>query len=101
MKRSRNVLDMLDSDLKMPVANECMPWVILYLVVSCIVFAFASKALAIALFANAAVALVIGIITRSMGKQDTPAVLLGLILGPLGALAGMIAARPDGKGGRA
>ena len=91
MKRNRNLLDMLDTDLKLPVANECVPWVILYLVASCVIYAGYSQWFGIALLANAAVALVIGIIARSMGKDDTPVVLLGLAVGPIGALAGMIA----------
>jgi hypothetical protein len=97
MKRKRSLLDLLDMDLKSPVANECMPWVVIYLVAACLVFSIGSQIWGILLFANAALALVIGLITRGMGKQDAPAVLLGLLLGPLGALAGMIAARPAQK----
>lgn len=89
----RNLLGLLDLDLKMPVANECVPWVVVYLLVSCGIFVF-SHFFGIALFANAAVTLVIGIVARGMGKDDKPAVLLGLFVGPLGALAGMVSAGP-------
>lgn len=93
MKHKRSLLDILDMDLKSPVANECMPWVVIYLLASCVVFGVYSKAWGILLLVNAAVALVIGLVTRCMGKNDKPVVLLGLLLGPLGGLAGMIAAR--------
>lgn len=97
MKRKRSVLDLLDMDLKSPVANDCMPWVVIYLLAACLAFGLYSKTIGILLFSNAAVALVVGMITRGMGKQDAPVVLLGLLLGPLGGLAGMIAARPVEK----
>jgi len=78
----------------MKTGNDVLPWAGLYLLAAALVFWFGSQFWGIALFLNAVIALVIGMIARGMGKQEGPAVLLGLLLGPLGALAGMMAARP-------
>ncbi len=74
--------------------QECAGWVVMYLAVACWVFFTTSQLFGVALLGNAVLAIGIGMIARNMGKQETPAILLGLIAGPLGALAGLIAAKP-------
>lgn len=65
---------------------------LLYIVASGVVFLMFSQLLGLALILNAVIALAVGLTARSMGKREAPVVLLGLLLGPIGALAGLIAA---------
>lgn len=65
--------------------------VIFYLVASGMVLLMHSQVLGVALILNGAIALGVGMAARSMGKRETATVILGLLLGPIGALAGLIA----------
>jgi hypothetical protein len=44
----------------------------------------------IALLLNALISLAVGMVARSIGKREDLVIGLGLLLGPLGALAGLV-----------
>jgi hypothetical protein len=66
--------------------------VTLYMLLSLLVLCEFSVPWGWAFLVNGIIAMIIGGIARSMGKRDGSVVFLGLILGPLGGLAGLIAA---------
>lgn len=83
---------LFNAKIPMPVEDSTIALTLIYLVASCLVYEQFSKLVGIALFVNAVLALVIGMVARSMGKREGAVVILGLLIGPLGGLAGLIAA---------
>lgn len=88
----------LGKKLPLPWPDQATPWLVIYALVAGAAYFMGAAFYSVLLVANALVSVLVGMIARSIGKSDAPAVLLGLLLGPLGALAGMIAAPQRQRG---
>lgn len=89
MKRGTNLLK---AKIPLPLDDATLGVIMIYMLIGMWVWSEYSSLIGIALLVNAVLSSVVGIVARSMGKKEWNVIVLGLILGPVGALAGMIAA---------
>jgi lysylphosphatidylglycerol synthetase-like protein (DUF2156 family) len=72
--------------------SDLLAWWVVYMALAAVVFFGFHRGIGIALAANAVISILVAMAAGSVGKRQTIVLMMGFLLGPLGALAGLIAA---------